>query len=175
MPRKHLEIIWKHELWFGTHSSTPRTICPQWWTDSWVSLNFSFELNGSKQVLKITNITQMDCSWLVLHIGTHPLKHIHARHNAGNRTILVQLLFYKEKKGQILSEEVLLFWRLFYKDEDQKQKNLQNSSSSDFTNSFFKAFLTYLQFIYFAFREPVPLNPSGKELSHDLEWWTYLK
>lgn len=46
------------------------------------------------------------------------------RHNAGNRKILVQLLFYIEKNGQILSEELLLFQRLFYKDEDQKQKNL---------------------------------------------------
>lgn len=175
MSRRHREIIWKIELWFGIHSSMPRTICLQWWTDTWVSLNFSFELNGSKQVLKIRNITQMGCSWLLLHISTRPLKHIHARYNVGNRRILMQLLFYKEKKGQILSEELLLFWRLFYKNEDQKQKNSQNSSSSCFTNCFFKIFLTYLQFIYFAFRDSVPWNPLGKEISHDLEWWTYLK
>lgn len=117
---------------------------------------------------------QIGYSWLMLHIGTHPLKHTHARHNAGNRRILVQLLFFKDKKGQILSEELLLFWKLFYNDEDQKQKNSQNSSSSGFTNSFFKAFLTFLPFIYFAFREPVPWNPLGKELSHHPEWWIYL-
>lgn len=66
MSRKHLEIIWKIELWFGTHSFTPRTIYPQWWTDSWVSLNFSFELNGSKQVL---NKHHTDC--LLLTNATH--------------------------------------------------------------------------------------------------------
>lgn len=138
MTRKHLEIIWKIELWFRTHSSIPRTICPQWWTDSWVSLNFSFELNGSKQVLKITNITQMGCCWLLLHIGTHPLKQTDARHNAGNTRILVQLIFYKEKKGQILSEELLLFWRWLYKDEDQKQNNLTEFKQFRFYKLFFQ-------------------------------------
>lgn len=151
MSRRHWEIIWKIELWFGIHSSMPRTICLQWWTDTWVSLNFSFELNGSKQVLKIRNITQMGCSWLLLHISTRPLKHIHARYNVGNRRILMQLLFYKEKKGQILSEELLLFWRLFYKNEDQKQKKIPKLKPFRFYKLFFQGIFDLSPIYLFCF------------------------
>lgn len=104
MSRKHLEIIWKIELWFGTHSSIPRTICLQWWTDSWVSLNFSFELNGSKQGLKITNITQTGCSWLMLYTGIRPLKDMHARHNEGNRSSLCSCFSTKRKMDKFFQK-----------------------------------------------------------------------
>lgn len=83
--------------------------------------------------------------------------------------------FLQREKWTNSFRRVVLTLEIIVQGWGSEAKKLTELKQVMFYKLFYKPFLTYIKFIYFAFKEPVPWNPLGKELSHDLEWWTYLK